>query len=58
MDFAMFLGGAGQVTVTKEVCTYSTRQAPILVPDGPRPPRKACLDIVIRFPLIPGLYFV
>ena len=39
---------AGQVTVTKEVWTYFTRQKPILVPDGPRPQRKIFLDIFWR----------
>ena len=47
MDFSS-LKGAGQVTVTKEVWTYFTRQKPILVPDGPRPQRKTFLDIFWR----------
>ena len=48
---------AGQVTVTKEVWTYFTRQKPILVPDGPRPQRKTFLDIFWRAFIISGLYF-
>ena len=39
MDFSS-LKGAGQVTVTKEVCTFCARQKPILVPDGPRPQKN------------------
>ena len=56
MDFSS-LKGAGQVTVTKEVWTYFTRQKPILVPDGPRPQRKTFLDIFWRVFIISGLYF-
>ena len=56
MDF-LSLKGAGQVTVTKEVWTYFTRQKPILVPDGPRPQRKTFLDIFWRVFIISGLYF-
>ena len=45
--------GAGQVTVTKEVWTYFTRQKPILVPDGPRPqkerPFKTYFDVFLSF---------
>ena len=53
MDFSS-LKGAGQVTVTKEVWTYFTRQKPILVPDGPRPQRKTFLDIFWRVFIIMG----
>ena len=56
MDFSS-LKGAGQVTVTKEVWTYFTRQKPILVPDGPRPQRKTFLDIFWRVFIISVLYF-
>ena len=49
--------GAGQVTVTKEIWTYFTRQKPILVPDGPRPKRETILDIFWRVFIIYGIYF-
>ena len=55
-DFSS-LKGAGQVTVTKEVWTYFTRQKPILVPDGPRPKRETFLDIFWRVFIIYGIYF-
>ena len=56
MDF-LPLKGAGQVTVTKEVWTYFTRQKPILVRHGLRPQRKTFLDIFWRVLIISWLYF-